>query len=337
MKKRVGRLLFHKGSKLWAVRVDGKMKYFPREIQTREQAELEVSKIRVRLSSEPTDRTKDDETVETLVGLYLDAVRGTTSDRNHRDKTRIMEAFVKRYGKRTLKSLLPLEVVAFINDRPSRTSGAGKRQVYAFVKAWLNWCAAMLRTTSNPLTGIKRAKARTRSEEFVIRPDEWAMMRPLIPQPYLDVADVLWWTGARPSEVLSATVEELDRIGRALRKKHHKTENKGQTRIILLNEEALEIVNRHIGGRTEGYIFDRSECRFSQRYLNELIIKAAIGIGRTKPTCCYSLRHSFICRNILRGVSITIVASWVGHSPEVCARVYAHTVANVAETRHLME
>ena len=163
------------------------------------------------------------------------------------------------------------------------------------------------------------------------------MMYPLISEQFQPLAKILWLTGSRPDEIFGATIEEYDRQSKKIMKKQHKTKHKDKTRIILCPPEAAKIIEDAIGDRTTGLILPSSRySKLCAQWLNEMIQTAAIKIGRTKPTCLYSLRHSFAVR-LRKHISPHILADMMGHSLKVHEAHYGHGQEGVEEHRSMLD
>jgi len=66
---------------------------------------------------------------------------------------------------------------------------------------------------------------------------------------------VHWWSGMRPSEVVSMSWCEMEQIGGVMiyRPSHHKAAHHGRSRLIVLNEECLQQIRQH--GEREGAVW----------------------------------------------------------------------------------
>lgn len=338
MKKRIGKLNLHKGSQCWYARIDGHMKYLTKKGGTKEEAELALARIRLELSiPEKTNTSPDEETVANLFGLYLDKVKNNSSLKNFVDKERILNKFVAVYGSRTLNSLKPLEISDWLQQTPTRTSGAGKRQYFGHLAAAFNWLQKNIRTTCKPHIGVTAPRKCERGEEYVLTSEEFACVLQHMKQPYEDAVMVLWETGARPSEIINATIDEYIPDKHLIKKKHHKTSHLRHQRIIVLSDHAEDIIRRRINGRKSGNIFVTPSGKpLSGRWCHEQFVAAARKCGRTKPVCLYSLRHSFAVRHLERLMPINIVAGWLGNTTQVCEQHYAHTISMLATRRDLL-
>lgn len=326
-KKTVGKLGLHKGGLFYAS-INGKRVYAPRDICTNEAATLWHAKLLIEhANNDDVEKTKV-ATVATLFSMYLSSVEKETTVENVRDKKRILDSFSQQFGDFPPSNILPLMVESFLAKRPIRTNGGGQYNVYAHLLAAFRWIDLKMRTRDNPMIGVKRPARNARGEEYVIEPHEWHAIKPSIPgREYRDLAEVLWQTGARPGEIIDATIEEWHSDSSTLTKRLHKTKSKGKTRVIKCNDHARKIILEAIGTRTEGRIFVGPNGNgINGTWLCETIQNAAEKQGRIKPIIAYSLRHSFAVRNLEAGHTIHQVAAWLGNTVAICEEHYAHTI-----------
>jgi len=335
---RIGKLCLHEAQERWYVRIDGKQKYLAYKGASKEEAELELAKLRLQLHS-PVDATKtpDDESVKLLFSTYLDRVQGESSAKNYGEKKRFIESFIAHYGDKPLKEIKAIHILDWLKSQNTRTTGGGKRQAYGHLSACFNWCFQYLDTTCLPNKRVTGPKRFIRSEEYVVSEGEYRDIIPLMKGTYRDAATVLWETGARPDEILGATIEEYEPENHQLDKGlNNKLGYKGKIRLIVLNDVAEQIIRQHIGERKSGLIFLTKGRPLSERWMNESFIAAARKVGRTKPTVLYGLRHSFATRMLKRLIPINLVADLLGHTVAICQRHYDKTLKEISTQRHLL-
>jgi len=132
--------------------------------------------------------------------------------------------------------------------------------------------------------------------------------------------NVLWQTGARISEVLSLTRNDIDPHGSCIRIVTEKQKGKKNKthRIIpigpdLLSEILTYILDYHITDR----LFD-----FSRQRAWQIIKKTAIKAGITKPVHPHTLRHSFAIHLLSQGMPLPIIQRLLGHRSILTSMVY---------------
>lgn len=136
---------------------------------------------------------------------------------------------------------------------------------------------------------------------------------------------VLWYTGARPSEILRMRIEEVDRRTDPwiYRPKEHKCRWRGHGREILLGRMAQRVLRRFMDKKS-GPVF-----QYTVSGLRAVIRLAALkaGVPHWSP---YQLRHAFITRLVdLQGEAMA--AKLAGQRGVMTARRYTHQPLTVED------
>lgn len=167
-----------------------------------------------------------------------------------------------------------------------------------------------------------------------------------------DFATTVLMAGMRPSEVAALRVEDCTlpakgwgqlvlakssaaagrawtdsgevRDSRGL--KHRKA---GERRTVPIPPDLVAVLRSRIGGRTRGWVF---ESRPSEQ-ISDVSVSRAWRDARVRTSLpedvlprVYDLRHLAASLWLNAGVPVVEVAARLGHSPEVCLRVYAHVL-----------
>jgi integrase len=135
---------------------------------------------------------------------------------------------------------------------------------------------------------------------------------------------VLWHTGARPGELMSAEVSQFDGSRIVLTK--HKNERKSEKpRVIYLTPPAVVAVKMSIDGRGAGKIFCDSRGnplrKDSLRNRLNRILKAQ---NMDMSIVAYSFRHGYATRALEAGVDVATLAELMGTSVEMIGKNYGH-------------
>jgi integrase len=102
----------------------------------------------------------------------------------------------------------------------------------------------------------------------------------------------------------------------------------GTTRTVPIPPQLVNKLKEVIGDRTQGYVFLTKKGRI----YNDSTISRHWNKSRDLHNLTdeikriYDLRHLCASTWITAGLPITEIASRLGHSPEVCLRVYAHSI-----------
>lgn len=339
MSVKIGKLTFHKGSQKWYVRVDGKPKYLTKPRATEAEAELELAKLRISLCGQTAEaKTTDDRPISELVDIHLKTYQKGGSVKNMQDKRRVLTGFAKELGDRTPRTILPFEIEQWLTRVPTRGSGGGKRQYYAHIACFFNWCRKKLKGRETPHIGVDRPEEHLRGEDYVLTDSECGKIRDKLAFIYCALFEVCLDTGARMASIFEATIDQYDPLQHCLHKKASDRGTKGKKIDILLTKRAEALIVAAIGDRKEGLIFLTPDGKpANERWYNECIIRAAKSIGRSAPCSAYSTRHTFAVKHLERGIPIHQVAAWMGNTVAILEKHYGHTLERLRSTRHLLE
>lgn len=338
MAKKIGTLRRHSASQRWIVWYDGKTHYIAGPEVTEEDAQKAYDAFVQKVTIEQNGIAENEEkvTIRSLVTFYLTEgnTKGCTSNKYHRRE--YCEAFVCEFGNLTIKDVKPYMVERWLTNHPSwqRTTLAN---VCKHLAACFNWLVKNDKIARSPLKGVDRPQTFARGEEFVITNDEYLRLLGTLSDTYRPIVELLWNSGCRPDEALSATKEEYKEDLHLLRKKTHKTSGKGKVRDIVLNKRAEEIIAAAAAKVESGLLFLSAAGRkISPGVLRQYLDRRFEEVGITHPVCPYSFRHSAAVRWIEVPLPIHVVAAWLGNTVAVCERHYTKTMERVRNTRHLM-
>ena len=325
-KKIIGKLQLHTQHGYFTS-VNGKRRYAGKKaVQTEEEAELWYAHLRIEYSTDEQNKPIDPntQTYSALLTLFLAKKKPEWSDQNYIDHTYTIGTFNKMCGHKTPATIVGLDILDWLNGFTTRGSGGGKAKYHTQLKGAFTWLCNMLGVTKNPMAGSKRPPCPARRLEYAIPPDKWGEMLSVLPHHYRGLASVLYDCGARPAEIFMATIDEWDSEHRTLTKKTHKRAYKGQHRAILMPTYTALLVNQAIGGRTEGYIWDKNGAPYCEKHFLDVLKTAARKVGRSKPTIVYSTRHSFAVNMLAKGFTMDDLSDLLGNSIEVCEAHYGH-------------
>jgi len=135
-------------------------------------------------------------------------------------------------------------------------------------------------------------------------------------------------TGARISELQSASIDELD-----LESGRLKVTGKGSVeRMVFLTSESLDCMKVYLNMRYEkfgpisGPIFiNKNGGRISVKGMYNIIINRGKKAGLSHKLTPHTLRHSFATEMLNRGADIRAVQEMLGHSSLSTTQIYTHT------------
>lgn len=197
-------------------------------------------------------------TVARAVQLWLDWVaahRKPATLRHYRQRLRLL---IRHFGHLELSRLEPLEVETWLTAANHSADGKplapDTRRANAVVfLAWQQWCLdhrLLERAMVNRLD-----KPAGRKRERIPTPDETRRLVEAMTPPARLFYLALRYSGARPSELAAANLEQWDRAGREIYLETHKTERTGDPRVIAVGTKLHELLELGAAERTTGPIF----------------------------------------------------------------------------------
>lgn len=175
-----------------------------------------------------------------------------------------------------------------------------------------------------PWSKVKPLKNADKSRELYLSKDQVRALIKYAPGPFKSYITAAVLTGARPGELASIRVNDLVM-------KHGTLRLIGKTgaRTILLSSDAQAFFSKLVSGRNsdEWMLSTEKAGQWHARKWGKQIKSACMAAGfdadTIKQTVAYSLRHYYISRALLAGVSINIVARRCGTSVEIIVKHYA--------------
>ena len=189
-------------------------------------------------------------------------------------------------------------------------SASYRRSIINFLQTALNLQVRRGRLGRSPLRGMRKP-AWGRREHVMSAADQERLIG-AASGCFSDVLIALKETGARPSELCDARVENYEDGVIVL--DIHKADDSGMPRLLYLSPAAREVVERLIGERTHGLIFRNSRgaawtadtvfCRFK---------RLRTKLGLKEGVFPYACRSRFITDALERGIDPITVSELVGH------------------------
>ncbi|MEZ5860069.1 MAG: tyrosine-type recombinase/integrase [Geminicoccaceae bacterium] len=172
------------------------------------------------------------------------AARDQAGNRTATEVARIMEREVLPYiGDGDLASIRKRDIIEIIDRVADRGATVRANRVLAWMRRFLNWCAARDLIDANPAQFVEKPSRETRRERVLDDGEIDLIWRALdaSPQPFRDGLRLLILTAAMRDEIFGARWSELDEAGRCLKLPAERSKS-GTARIIPLSPPALAIV-----------------------------------------------------------------------------------------------
>lgn len=333
---KVSKVNKHKATGQWYVIVGGKWKYLGKmdtitEIEANEKRQKIIDDLRI--STNPPETNEHHTTIAALINFYI-ANAYIPGDHNKSDRVRYLNAYMAMFGVLRPKELKKFQIQNWMMNQPTwndTTRSLARRHI----SAAYNWLIDNEQITSNPVRKLNLPAGNVRGEEYIITPEEYARLLPLVSPVYSDLVELLWHTGCRPKEMLTARGDEYRPHEHVIDKmKKHKTGHKGKSRKIPLDPHAEAIILLHVEKYGNGFLFHSSNGNIITTdvfmdYMRGRYTKAGI----VHPVVNYSFRHTAAVRWLeTPNISIHTVAAWLGDTVATVEKHYAHTIERIKNT-----
>lgn len=136
------------------------------------------------------------------------------------------------------------------------------------------------------------------------------------------ILTTLLYTGLRASELVALDIEDVDFEGMTVFVRHGKGDKE---RIIPLHADAAAALDKHLGGRTTGPVFESNRRqRISYDRIHSLIGEIGKAAGLRKHLHPHSLRHSFAVAILDAGADLETIRDLLGHEDIETTIIYLH-------------
>jgi integrase len=139
-------------------------------------------------------------------------------------------------------------------------------------------------------------------------------------------------TGARAGELYALTVEDLlfdhtvVRVNKSMfQQKAGSPKTKNATRWINVKPYVMDMLRRHLNGRTNGLVFvsKRNTPLINSTVLNKHLHPLLRKLG-LKRGGMHAFRHHRVSTLVMAGTPVEVIKKWIGHGSEEMIRRYTH-------------
>jgi len=324
--KKLPSLSQHPRTGQWRYNRGGKTCYIPGVNLTREEAEsilrsrIAGESIRTRAASENDKSTP----ISELAEYFFATAQSATVERGWKEKCRYVKDFVKKHEKDTISQIFPSDVTRWVSHERKWKPNT-RRNAMKCVSAFFGWLLQEGVITKNPISGVKRPDEVYRDRQFAFPEDNFNNFCDVLKsRPLANIVPMLYYTGARPYEILQMEKTDYIREDRTVVYPPERTKNR-KRRVIPLSPEAITLIEQALittGGR---YIFPgKTGKKIKTATLNKAFKRALTRAGLPKHLTPYSFRHGFAIRHLRKGTSPAIVSKWMGNNISTCMKYYSH-------------
>lgn len=273
--------------------------------------------------------------VEEIIDAFLQDAEGRVSPdclRNYR----IFASHLKRsFGLRRSEQVTHTQVEAFARKQEA-WSNTYRHQFLAFAVSVYRWAMRQRIITQNPLAFVRRPPKASRGHHSIVSAEEHERLTASADPLLKDFLQLLWHTGARPSEIACLTAEQIrSAVNCAVVLAEHKTAMHGKTRILLFNDTAWSIVKCRAEERESGLLFQGSNGRLSAKAIGGRLRRLAEKVG-VRNIIAYGYRHTYATDALSKGIPDAQVSALLGHaSTSMLHKHYSHLTAKTALLREV--
>ena len=270
----------------------------------------EVETVRAPALSLPTPIASCEDSLEVLVDAFLQERQHIASE-TLRIYTRFLQQFASAFGNKPISARA---VEQWASHCPWTAST--QNSVIGIIFMFCKWAVAAGKWDRNPIEGIRRPPTASRGHDAVISEENHLRLVAVAKKPWGDYLRLLWETGARPGEISGLTVEDvtpaLD-VGVVVLHKHKTARKTGKPRIIILTEEAKDILCQLVAKRRKGLLFPNKQGQpMSVQAIGSLMRR--LGRRAGIKAIAYGYRHTFATDALANGVPDAQVSALLGHS-----------------------
>ncbi len=263
--------------------------------------------------------------VSESVAAFLANVQERLAPKTYRTYSGRLAGFLALLGERPARKLKRKHVLRWIESLSLNGSGLATDTQRSTINAYTQWqkYAVEHGHLRKPILEKIKKPAGKKRERIPSRKEQLSVLR-LASRSFRRIYGCLILTGARPSELAGAQIEEYDREIRAIVLGKHKTAKTGRKRKIGVGAKMAKILARAIGARTAGNIFLNEQGRkWCSETLSRTYHRLRIQAGLSADLVLYSTRHAAgtaICREI----GIHAAAHALGHTDIKTTQRYCH-------------
>ncbi len=261
-------------------------------------------------------------TVRRIVDDYLEQAAGKVKANTLAVLKGRLKPFGKAFGKADPSAVTVKQVEAYMTGKTWKASS--RNGFVAAVKACFKWAADAGHIQASPLANMVKPAGESRGAKSLITLADHQRLMAVASKPLQALVTLLWETGARPSELASLKIGDVDYGQRVAVLADHKTAHQGKARVLFLSEKALTVLREATGDREAGYVLLTLQ---SNRWAKNAIctaVKNAADKAKVSVTA-YGYRHTFATDALANGVPDTHVAALLGHrGTAMLHRHYSH-------------
>lgn len=228
----------------------------------------------------------------------------------------LTKAEVTRYMKRRRKEGRQHASTKHMKDKPPLSDGTLIRELVT-LRAAFKWAISAKWLTAAPYVPVPEAPP---ARDRWLTTEEAHRLLDGCRQPHVRLfAALALYTGARTGALLELKWDQID-LGRRLLDLGRGRGNKRRA-TVPINESLLAELQTAALARTSDYVIEHGGCRVHSVKTG---FRAAVGRAELKDVTPHVLRHTAATLMVQEGISLEVVARYLGNTAEMVEKVYGH-------------
>lgn len=301
----------------WYAQVKGKQIFLAGPDATKTEAHAVLDGLRTETARQPPGRPRG-LTFHECINLFLAYVEGAVGRKEKKPLTlegyrRFLLPAIDSFGKHPVAALKPLHVSLWLDaprEKPWNTTT--RNNAITAVKAALNWAKREGHIPENPVKDMAKPKARV-TEGDMTEATALRLIAAAHDRPFRDFMEVMFATGARPSEVMAVEKRHVDFAAGLIVMDGKTTGRTGQDRFIVVGA-ARGILDRLARLHPDGPLLRNARgTPWTRHTIAHRFGRLRKRLGMGKEATAKGFRHGFATDGLVKGVSSAAMAELLGH------------------------
>ncbi len=220
------------------------------------------------------------------------------------------------------------DIEDYLLDKKEKGHATSSRSRAIYIlRSFYNYCCKKDICPKNLASLLEPVKVKQKERDFITEAEFEQLARAINKPVMRTVAQTMFYTGGRVSEILDLKLVDVDLENRVI----HIIEGKGnKDRDVPINDKLHAILLNYLKNirdtevETGKFFVNQTTGKVSASYLNRCIHQAVHELGWEKQISSHVLRHSFGTNLLERGASVVSIQKLLGHASLVVTSRYLH-------------
>jgi integrase/recombinase XerD len=275
-------------------------------------------------------------TVTELVRQYLAWCERHRSEGTVSKYQPIMNSLAAMFGDREFVGLRPLEIDEWLHAQnhhadgreKARATRASNATAFLRLQNWAIHTAGILNENDKVVKSLEKPKSAPR--RTMPTNEELEQVLAVASPEFTRIIHALEWSGARPSELAAATIQDYDKADSLIVLNKHKTDRTGRNRMLYVSQKLAALIAESLSGRPpelltpESRLFLTGEnIPWTGQRLTNTWRRLRHKTGINPRARLYDIRHRF-CTRVAGEYGIVEAQELAGHSSISTTQLYVH-------------